>query len=460
MAFLLAFRGLCFFEGVEIDKPLTRGLGLWTVIALIVGQVVAVGIFLTPAGMARSVGSPFWLIVVWVATAGMTLCGALTYAELASRYPEAGGTYAYLREAYGRPAAFLYGWMNLLVLDPGLTALLAVGLSEYASYIKPMSSGGRQALAIGTIVCVGTVNILGTRLSANFLTILTTLKLVTLAVIIVYGFGSGLGNWSHFTPFISMPQDKMGAFAGGLMGAFFAFAGWWEVTRIAGEVKDAHRNIPRALIMGILIITCFYVLTSLAFFYLVHPSQIVNDQAFAAQAGEVMFGNVGGGIFAGVVVLSVAGSLLAYLMASPRVYYAMAQDGLFFHAFGRLHPRFETPHLAILVQMAMAALLILVGSFQQILSYFFFVVVLFVAMAAAGIFRMRHLEHNGYRTPGYPLTPVFFLVMTAVVLMLIAVQNPMQTAMGILVVMLGLPVYYFIFARTAGTSGLDKDGKI
>lgn len=438
------------------SKQLKRQFGLFTAVAMIVGQVIAVGIFLTPAGMAKSVGSPFWLLVIWLGTAAMTLCGALCYGELASRFPEAGGSYVYLREAYGRPVAFLYGWMNLLVLDPGLTAILAVGLSEYASYLVPLSGGGKQALAVATVILFGGINILGARIGANFLKALTLLKITTLLVIIAFGLLGGRGNWSNFTPFFSMPKDTMAAFAGGIVGAFFAFAGWWEVSRLAGEIENAERNVPRALVLGVLIITVVYVLTSAAFFYLVHPSQVVNDQAFAAQAGEVMFGPLGGKVFAAIVVISVAGSIVAYLMASPRVYFAMARDGLFFHAFAKLHPRFGTPHLATMVQMALAIVLIFSGSFAEILSYFFFVVVLFISMAVAAVFRVHGREHSGYKTWGYPLPPLFFLAVTAFVLLLIAAQNPKQTVLGLAVTLLGLPVYYLVFVRKL-PDGVDQN---
>ncbi|MEP6703206.1 MAG: amino acid permease [Acidobacteriota bacterium] len=439
---------------------LKRQFGLLTAVAMIVGQVIAVGIFLTPAGMARSVGSPFWLLLIWIVIGAMTLSGALCYGELASRFPSAGGSYVYLREAYGPATAFLYGWMNLLVLDPGLTATLAVGLSEYASFLIPLSAGQKLVVAIATILLLGSVNILGARLSANFLKGLTALKVGTLIFIIGYGFLGRFGDASNFTPFISRPDDVFGALAGGVVGAFFAFAGWWEVSRIAGEIKDAERNLPRALIIGTLIITTIYILTSAVFFYLVHPSRVANDQAFAAQAGEIMFGPLGGKIFAAVVVLSVAGSILAYLMASPRVYYAMARDGLFINAIGRLHPRFGTPHLATLIQMALAVILVLSGSFEQIISYFFFVVVFFVAMAVAGLFRLRKQPHVGYTTWLYPLTPIFFLLVTAVVLMLIAARNPLQTILGVAVTLAGLPVYYLIFSRNKSSNGVDKDNRI
>lgn len=424
-----------------------RQFGLSTAIAMIVGQVIAIGIFLTPAGMAKSVGSPFWLLVIWLVMGAHTMSGALCYGELASRFPQAGGSYVYLREAYGRGMAFLYGWMNLLVLDSGLAATFAVGLSEYAGYLVPLSSGGKIVIAIGTIFVLGSINIIGARVGANFLKVLTVLKIGTLLFIIIYGFAGAFGSWSNFTPFVSTPADAFGAFAGGIVGAFFAFAGWWEVTRIAGEVENAERNLPRALIASVLIITTVYILTSAVFFYLVHPGRVTGDQAFAAQAGEVMFGPFGGRFFALVVIVSVAGSLVAYLMASPRVYFAMARDGLFFRRFGELHPRFGTPYLATLIQMALAVVLILTGSFNEIISYFFFAVVLFIAIAVAGLFRLRKRPHEGYRTPAFPATPLFFLGVTAVVLMLIAAQNPVQAGLGVAVVLLGLPVYYIFISK-------------
>lgn len=442
------------------STPLKRQFGLPTAIAMIVGQVIGVGIFLTPAGMARSVGSPFWLLVIWLVIGAMTLSGGLCFGELAARYPRAGGPYVYLREAFGRPLGFLYGWMSLLVLDPGLTATFAVGLSEYAGFLAPMSSGGKLALAIATIVVFGVINILGARLGAGFLNVLTTVKILTLLFIITYGFLGGFGEWGNFTPFVSRPDDLFAAVAGGLVGAFFAFAGWWEVTRIAGEIDKAEKNVPRALVLGISLVGIIYILTSAVFFYLVHPSRVANEQAFAAQAGEVMFGPFGAKFFATAVVISVAGSLVAYLMASPRVYYAMARDGLFFRKFGELHPKFGTPYLATLIQMVLAIILILSGSFNEIISYFFFAVVAFIAIAVAGLFVLRKRAHDGYMTPALPVTAGFFLVVTTFVLTLIAVQNPIQAGLGVVVVLLGLPVYFIFVSKQDPKYGVDQDDQI
>jgi len=436
---------------MQTAEKLKRQFGVWTAIALLLGQVIAVGIFLTPAGMAKAVGAPFWLLVIWIVLGAMTLSGALCYGELAARFPEAGGSYVYLREIWGKPAAFLYGWMDLLVLDPGLTATLAVGLTKYFVYLVPLSPNGQTVFAISVVAVVGLINIIGASIGANFLKVLTILKIATLLFIIGYGFLGGFGNWQNFTPFFAVPADTFGAFAGGIVGAFFAFAGWWEVTRMAGEVENPRKNLPKALTLGIVAITVIYILTSAVFFYLVPPANVTSDETFAAQAGEVLFGKTGGVVFAAIVVVSVLGTLVAYLMVSPRVYYAMAKDGLFFKSFGELHPRFGTPHRATIVQMILASVLILSGTFEQIISYFFFVVVFFIALIVAGIFKIHKQEFSGYKTFLYPLTPIFFLIITGIVLVMLAMQNPVRSFSGAAVVLLGLPVYYLILSSKRNT---------
>ena len=430
---------------------LKRQFGLWTAVALLIGQVIAVGIFLTPAGMAKSVGSPFWLLVIWLVLGAMTLSGALCYGELSARFPEAGGSYVYLREIWGKPPAFLYGWMCLLVLDPGLTATFAVGLTKYFVYLVPLSVAGQVIFAIVAVIVVGLINILGAKIGAGFLKVLTILKIGFLLFIIAYGFLGGFGNWGNFTPFFAVPADVFGAFAGGTVGAFFAFAGWWEVTRLAGEVENPRKNLPKALAIGILAITVIYILTSAVFYYLVPVGNVTSDETFAAQAGEVLFGKLGGAVFALIVVVSVLATLVAYLMVSPRVYYAMAKDGLFFQKIGELHPRFGTPHRATIIQIVLACLLVLSGNFEQIISYFFFVVVFFIALTAAGIFKIHKREFSGYKTFLYPFTPIFFLMVTVIVLMLIAMRNPLQSFLGAAVVLLGLPVYYFFLGSKQNT---------
>ena len=436
---------------------LKRQFGPWTAVSLIVGSVIGVGIFLVPAGMSRAVQSPAWLLAFWLLAGAMTVCGALAYAEMASRFPHAGGAYVYLRESYGRGAAFLYGWMVLLVLDPGLTAVFSIGFANYSEAIVSTSPAVKQLIAISLVVIGGAISILGARLNAGFVTVLTAAKIGTLLVIILAGFLSGRGNAANLDPFFAAPPNLLDALAGGLVGAFFAFGGWWEVTRITGEVREPERNIPRALLLGVLIVFIVYVLTSFVFSYLVPAASITDDGAFAALAGKALFGEIGGGIFAGVVMLSVFGTLFAYMFAAPRVYFAMARDGLFFRSVGELHQRFGTPHRATLIQMGLAVLLILSGTFGQVLSYFYFMVLAFTALTVLGLFRFSRAAVAGqYRTPFFPVTPILYVLITVVTLVFIAMKSPIETAIGVGVAGLGVPVYYLFFKRSATSSSATE----
>ncbi|MDX6442937.1 MAG: basic amino acid/polyamine antiporter, family [Blastocatellia bacterium] len=434
---------------------LKRQIGLRTATALIVGEVIAVGIFLTPAGMAKSLGSPVLLLVVWLTMGGMALCGALCYGELAARFPEAGGGYVYLREAYGRPIAFLYGWMALLVMDPGLTAALAMGMAGYVGYIFKLSGTALKAVAIGSIVFVALVNIRGVRLGGGLIRWLTILKLGLLGLVIVWGFGSRAGHWSNFTPLVAQrpgSEALLGALAGALVGAFFSFGGWWDLSKVAGEVRDPEKALPRALVFGVTILTVVYILTSAVFIYLVPLEQVTSAETFAAQAGEVLFGRMGGQVLSGIVIVAVLGSLAAVVMSAPRVYFAMARDGLFIPAAASIHPRFQTPARAIAIQAVLSSILVLVGTFNTIISYFVFVVVIFLGLTVAALFVLRRKANAGisYRTPGYPLTPIIFLLLIALLLFLLGGHNPKQAGLGVGIVALGLPVYYLFFRGPRG----------
>lgn len=429
---------------------LHRQIGLGTATALIVGEVVAVGIFLTPSGMAKSLGSPLWILIIWLLMGTMALCGALCYGELSATFPEAGGPYVYLREAYGRPVAFLYGWMALLVMDPGLTAALAVGLASYVSYVFKLPPVGIKVVAVGAIVLVALLNILGVKLGAGLIRWLTVLKLGLLGLVIVWGFASGVGNWSNFTPLVAQRPGSaplVGALAGAIVGAFFSFGGWWDLSKLAGEVRDPERTLPRALVYGVAILTLVYILTSAVFMYLVPLEQVTSGEIFVSQAGEVLFGRLGGQVLSVIVIVAVFGSLVAVVMSAPRVYFAMARDGLFVPATAQVHPRFGTPARAIVIQAVLASLLAIAGTFDRIISYFVFVVVIFIALTVAAlfVFRRRGVASGVFRTPAYPITPIIFLLLIALVLFLLGGHSPLDAALGVAVVLLGLPVYYFVF---------------
>lgn len=417
------------------------------------GEAIAVGIFLTPAGMAKSLGSPFWLFAVWLIVGAMTLSGALCYGELAARYPRSGGSYVYLQECFGPRAAFLYGWMCLLVLDPGLTAALATGLAGYAAYILHWPAAAIKIIAVVVILMVATVNTISTKMSAGFLRGLTWMKLGVLGLLSVWTFAFRVGHWENFLPFVAQRSGSLPlvpALGGAMVGAFFSFGGWWDVTKISGEVRDPEKTMPRALLLGVLIVTSVYILVSCVFLYLIPLQNVTSDETFVAQAGEVLFGPLGGKILALVVVLCVLGSLAAFMMCAPRVYQAMAADKLFLPAVAQSHRRFGTPARAIAIQAAIASLLVVLGNFQQIIAYFIFVAVSFLGLTVAGLFvaRERVRETSGrLRTPGYPFTPTAFLALVLLLLVLLAVRSPREAGLGCAAVLAGLPVYKLMRRR-------------
>lgn len=435
---------------------LERRLGVGAATALVVGEVIGVGIFLTPAGMAKSLGSPFWLAIVWIVMGGMALTGALCLGELAARLPRAGGIYVYLREAFGPGAAFLYGWMSLLVLDPGLTAALGVGLGQYVAYITGIGPVAVEAVAVGTILTLAGVNVLRVTAGARILGVLTVGKLAILLLIVVLGFTARSGAWSHFVPIVAQHPGSLplaGALAAASVSGFFSFGGWWDVSKIAGEVRDPGRSLPIALAGGVIVVTFVYLALSAVFIYLVPLESVGSGETFAAQVGERLFGRSGGVVLAAAVVVCVLASLAAILMAAPRVYYAMASDGLFFRSVSRLHPRFGTPVVAIALQGTLAALLVLTGTFDQIVGYFIFVAIVFLGLAVVGLFVLRGRGGEpapAYLTPGYPITPVVFLVLTAAMTVLIGGHDPVRAAAGSAVVAAGWPAYGWWRRRHAG----------
>jgi APA family basic amino acid/polyamine antiporter len=413
--------------------------------ALVIGEVVAVGIFLTPATMARTLGSPLWLLLVWLLMGAMALSGALCYGELAARLPDAGGGYIYLREAYGRGLAFLYGWKCLLVMDPGITAALAVGLAAYVGYIVPLSPNAAKAVAVASIAGAALVNMVGVGIGARLMQWMTAFKLGALILMAVLALSLGVGHWTNFLPFVAQragADPLPGALAPAIVSAFFAFGGWWEIGKLAGEARNPARTLPRALALGVVSVTAIYIVTSAVFLYLVPIEAVRSNDAFAARAGQALFGRAGGTVLSIIVIVAVLGSLLALLMALPRVYYAMARDGVFLRSVAVPHRRFGTPARAIAIQATLASLLVALGTFDQILTYFVFVTVFFVGLTVAALFVLRRRgAMAAYRTPGFPATPLFFLLLVALLLFLLLVHNPLQVLIGVAVVALGVPVY-------------------
>jgi APA family basic amino acid/polyamine antiporter len=423
---------------------LTRELTLPAAAALVVGQVIAVGIFLTPGAIIRTLASPLLILAVWAAIGGMAICGALCYGALAARFPRAGGGYVYLLEAYGPRVAFLYGWKCFLVMDPGITAALATGFANYLGYITPIGPLPLRLAGISAIVVLALVHIAGVKPGTRLLMVLTFTKLALVFGLIVVAFANTAGDWRHFLPFAARRPDApplAAAMAGALIAAFFSFGGWWEVTKISGEVRDPARTMPRALLVGLVTVTLVYILVTLAFIYVIPIEQVGTGDAFVAQVGAALLGPRGGLIIAIIVIACVLGSLGATLMLAPRVYFAMARDGLFPAAAAAIDPRFGTPARAIAAQALLASALVAVGSFNTIVAYFIFITVTFIALTVGAVFVLARRD-TMFHVPGHPWTALAFLAMVAVLLLLLLLNNPLQALLGIVIVALGVPVYY------------------
>lgn len=430
-------------------SALVRQLRLPAATALVVGQVIAVGIFLTPGTILRTIASPLGVLVLWAVMGTMAVCGALCYGALAARYPQAGGGYVYLREVYGPRVAFLYGWKCLLVMDPGITAALAMGFAAYLAYVVPMSDLVMRATAIGAIATFAVLHVRGVGIGMRVLASLALLKILLVLGLTVAALVSPAASSAHFTPFAGRAAGApplLGAVAGAFVAAFFSFGGWWEVTRIAGEVRDPARTLPRALTLGLVIVTGAYAAATMAFLAVIPPGRVADGQAIVGQVGEAVLGDGGGRIVALIVIVCVLGSLGAMQMLAPRLYVAMARDGLFPAAAAAIHPRLGTPARAIGLQAGLASGLVAIGTFESIVAYFVFVTVAFLAATVAAVFVLRRRDTT-FTVPGHPWTALVFLALVIVLLVLLGVSAPRQALLGGLVVGAALPVYHY-YRRT------------
>src|SRR5450631_131448 len=428
-----------------------RQLGLPAAIAVVTGEAIALGIFLTPAAMAKSLGSPLLLGMVWLGMALMAMCGALCYSELAIRFPESGGEYVYLRAGYGERLAFLYGWMSSLVMYPGVAAALAVGAAPYMAQLLPLPPAVLAFIPALTLCVFCAINLLGTRLSGAVLSSVNILKLLVLFALVGWAAASGHAHVGNLLPLaVRRPGSDaiFPAIAGGVMSAFFSFGGWWEASKIAGEVRNPKRTLPLAFVGGVTVVTVIYLLISATFLAVLPLDRVTSNTAFVAQFGGVLFGAAGARVLSACVLVCVCGGIAAITMAAPRVCYAMAKSGAFFSVFGKMHPRFGTPANAVLLQTGLALAVLLLGAFDRVLSYIIFSAVIFLALAASTLFRLREPVTGWW----FPIAPISFIVLSTLVALLILMHDPAPALIGVAIVLCGIPFRKFLLLRHSAIS--------
>jgi APA family basic amino acid/polyamine antiporter len=432
-------------ESKQERRQQRRQLGLPAAVAVVTGEAIALGIFLTPAAMAKSLGSPLLLGLVWLGIALMAMCGALSYSELAIRFPQSGGEYVYLRAGYGENVAFLYGWASTMVMYPGLVAALAVGATPYVARLLPAPKGLATVPAL--LICLfGAINLIGTRLGAAVMSLVNGFKLVILFALVGWAVASGHAHMANLLPFtVRRPGSDalFPAIAGGVMSAFFSFGGWWEAGKIAGEIRNPKRTLPLAFVGGVTVVTVIYLLISATFLAVLPIDQISSNTAFVAQFGGVLFGAAGARVLSACVLVCVCGGIAAISMAAPRVCLAMAQSGAFFSLFGKLHPRFGTPANAILLQTGLALAVLFFGAFDRMLSYIIFSAILFLALAASALFRLGEPVRRWW----FPAAPIGFIALSVVIALLILMHDPLPALAGVAIVFCGVPVRRFILAN-------------
>jgi len=413
--------------------------------AMIVAEVVGVGIFLTPAAMMRALGTIERALVLWGAMAALTFAGALCYAELATRFPRAGGTYVYLEEAFGRRCAFVYGWMSLLVMDPGLTAALGIGGAQYLIVVTGASPTLQIAIAIGLIIGFASLTLLGIRVSARVLRWTAAAKLAAVSLFV----GSAIVQWigNHPAPVAVAVPLTPAVVAPAVIAAFFAFGGWWDLGRMSEEVETPSRTLPWAMLGGVALVAAIYVLISVALILGESPAA-GSDEALVTLAGARLFGAAASRMLAVIVVTAVAGSLAAVMLGAPRVYIAMARDGLFPARVLRFDEHRGVAVGATLIQASLASLLAALGTFNQILGFFVPGAVFFLGLSAAAVLVLpRAADPRIFRAPLHPLPILFFLVLIVGMIVLFAAGQPRETAIGGAIIALGLPVSYLVIRR-------------
>ena len=433
-------------------ERLPRRLGLFSAVAVLVGSTIGSGIFRTPALIAARVPAPVPMLGVWVLGGVLVLCGALTYAELAASYPRSGGLYVYVREGFGRPAAFLLGWTELLVIRASALGAIATVFAEYLlrslgmNPELPRYAPWVHPLAAAAIAVTATFNFVGVRWSALVLNATTAAKYGALVCLVVVAFAAGHGDFRHFAGLVPATGSlSAGLFGLALVSVLWAYDGWADVSFVSGEVRDPERNLPRALLLGTGSVVLIYLAVNAAYLYLLPIGDVARSHLVAADTAQLLVGRLGVGIVAVVVMISTFGGLAGSMLTGPRIFFAMADDRLFFRGVAHIHPRFRTPSVAIVLTAGLGIAFVLARTFEQLADTFVLALWPFYALGAASIFVLRRRRAGAkgvVQVWGYPWPPILFLLSALLILGNALVSDPGGTALAFGVILSGLPAYW------------------
>lgn len=430
------------------DGGLRRELGLFDAVMINAGTVVASGIFIVPGFIAAGFLSSAPSVLVWVVGGLVSLCGALCVAELSSAMPEAGGQFVYLRRAWSPMVGFLYGWGAFLVVNTASVAAIAVGFAYYLGVLVPMSALATKLVAAGSIMLLTGLNCLGLKPGVLVQNVFTTLKIGALLSIPVLGFVLTRGGAGNLAPLWPADGGAAGwlAFGPAMVAVLWTYDGWIETTYVGSEIRNPGRNLPWSIILSTLLVITLYVIVNLAYYWVLGPQQVAGSELVASDAMLALLG-AGGAVFITVAItVSTLGANNGIVFTAARIPYAMAKDGVFFQWAAAIHPRFRTPIPALLAQMVIAVAMTLTGSYIQLATYVVFVSFLFYALSAAGVMRLRRTEPDmprPYRTWGYPVTPVVFILFALYLVGDTIVQTPQESAIGAGILLAGVPAYLY-----------------
>jgi len=453
----------------ETSGPrLDRVISLNQATAMVVGTIIGAAIFVQPSEITGQVSSGPWIFAVWAVCGVLSLFGALVCAELASTFPASGGVYVYLREAYSPALGFVYGWAMFWTMHSGIIAAIAMVFARYTGYFFPLGDFGTRAVAVSAVLLLSWVNYRGVRQGSVLQATFTWTKVLAILAIIAIGFA--LGGDAHEVAVgaassggAAPPQGDgmaLSDFALALVAGLFAFGGWHMVTYSADETQNPKKTIPRALVIGMLLVTACYMALNAAYLYLLPFEAVATSTRVAADAADAVFGNGGGGVMSAVVLFSAFGAVSGVILAGPRVYYAMAQDGLLFRWAGEVHSKYRTPHRAILLQALWSSVLVATGTYRALFTRAIYTEWIFFGLMALGIFIIRRRKdvRRDYSIWGYPWVPIVFALSAFGIVINQVLAEPVDSAVGLGLVVIGLPVYYFWSRGNYRRGGQDEAG--